>query len=215
MRNSKYITVYLKVFLLLVLMIFIIANFVYPIYYRNSVKQYSTEYDVDEFLIYSIIKAESGHNKDAVSPKGATGLMQIMDSTAIDVMNRLKIEEDLDRLTDPDFNIRIGTYYVKYLLERYDGNFDKAIAAYNAGLSNADRWQEDANDEEFLQNIDIKETREYVKRVNQNNTVYEFLYGQLNLEFISLPDLFAQIKVFGTDILRSIKGWVMTIIEKN
>ncbi len=215
MRNSKYITVYLKVFLLLVLMIFIIANFVYPIYYRNSVKQYSTEYDVDEFLIYSIIKAESGHNKDAVSPKGATGLMQIMDSTAIDVMNRLKIEEDLDRLTDPDFNIRIGTYYVKYLLERYDGNIDKAIAAYNAGLSNADRWQEDANDEEFLQNIDIKETREYVKRVNQNNTVYEFLYGQLNLEFISLPDLFAQIKVFGTDILRSIKGWVMTIIEKN
>lgn len=215
MRNSKYITVYLKVFLLLVLMIFIIANFVYPIYYRNSVKQYSTEYDVDEFLVYSIIKAESGHNKDAVSPKGATGLMQIMDSTAIDVMNRLKIEEDLDRLTDPDFNIRIGTYYVKYLLERYDGNIDKAIAAYNAGLSNADRWQEDANDEEFLQNIDIKETREYVKRVNQNNTVYEFLYGQLNLEFISLPDLFAQIKVFGTDILRSIKGWVMTIIEKN
>lgn len=214
MKKNRYLALYLKVFILLVLMLFIIVNFVYPVYYHRYVSKYSKEYNVDEYLVYSVIKAESGHNKDAVSPKGAVGLMQIMDTTATDIMERIGMNEDIESLSDPEVNIRVGTYYLRYLLERYEGEVDMAIAAYNAGMSNADRWKAESSGDDFANNIDIKETNEYVKRVNQNYQVYEFLFGNLNLYFLSLPDLFANIKVFGTNILRYLKGWVMSLIEK-
>ena len=214
MKKNRYLALYLKVFILLVLMLFIIVNFVYPVYYHRYVSKYSKEYNVDEYLVYSVIKAESGHNKDAVSPKGAVGLMQIMDTTATDIMERIGMNEDIESLSDPEVNIRVGTYYLRYLLDRYEGEVDMAIAAYNAGMLNADRWKAESSVDDFANNIDIKETNEYVKRVNQNYQVYEFLFGNLNLYFLSLPDLFANIKVFGTNILRYLKGWVMSLIEK-
>lgn len=209
MKKNKYISVYLKTILILLIVIFFIANFVYPIYYSNYVEKYAEEFSVDKYLIYSIIMAESGHDKNAVSAKGAVGLMQIMESTASEIMQKLKLNADITDLKDPKTNIRIGTYYVKYLLDLYDNDLDKAIAAYNAGMNNVDRWVSESGSDNFIDSIDIKETRDYLNRVKGNYTIYEFLYGQLKLGFISLPDSFVNIKTFGRGILRKLKGWVI------
>ncbi len=82
-------------------------------------------YDVDQRIISAVIETESRYEKDAVSPKGARGLMQIMPATAA-------LYGDID-LFDPEQNIDIGTRYLKYLIDKYEGDLSMATAAYNAG----------------------------------------------------------------------------------
>ncbi len=152
----------------------------YPVVYKESVVKYSEEYNLDPMLVMAVIKTESNFDKDAISHKGARGLMQIGESTGRWASEILKLEEYTgDLLYDPETNIRIGAWYLRELLDQYDHEY-VALAAYNAGSGNVSEWlsnQEYSNDGENLQNIPFSETEEYVRRVQRNKRVYELVYG--------------------------------------
>ena len=147
----------------------------YPLMYEDIIGQYSEEYNVPKEIIYSVIKAESGFRADVVSNANAVGLMQITEDTFDWLMKRMGENISSGLLYDPDTNIKYGTYYLKYLYDRFR-NWDIAFAAYNAG-PNGD-WlknPEYIKDNEIVY-IPIEETRNYVKRVNKNREVYKKLY---------------------------------------
>ena len=110
---------------------------------------------MDKYLIYAIIKAESNFDADALSKSGAIGLMQVMEETAFETLNVTKEE-----LYNPKINIEVGVKYYLQLYKKYN-NLGLAIAAYNAGMGNVDKWIEEGiiNEEgSNLENIPFKET---------------------------------------------------------
>lgn len=103
-----------------------------PQEYETIIDSLSMEYGVEKSLVKAVIHAESGYNPNAVSPKGATGLMQLMPETARD----LKVSNSLD----PRENIRGGVRYLRFLLDTFRGDVPLALAAYNAGLSKVSKY---------------------------------------------------------------------------
>lgn len=151
----------------------------YPTTHEEIVTLYSEEYDVPKHLVFSVIKTESGFDPDARSSAGAVGLMQIMPSTFEWLTSREHLGENLPltKLTDPEVNIRYGTYYLRYLYEKF-GNWDTALAAYNGGEGNVTEWLEDpeySDGKGNLTYIPFEETRNYVKKVNDAMAQYEKL----------------------------------------
>lgn len=149
--------------------------------YSEYVTEYADKYDVDEALVYAVIRTESGFREDVKSSAGAVGLMQIMPDTFkwLQEKESGSVKYGADKLTDPEINIRYGTYYLSYLLSHYNGNEELAIAAYNAGMTNVDKWLKDerySEDGDSLKKIPYKETAKYVKRVTKTKGVYETLY---------------------------------------
>lgn len=147
-------------------------KFFYKTDYSEYVKKYSEMYNVDENLIYAIIKNESNFNSEAISKVGAKGLMQIMDTTAEDVSKMLGIEEY--NLFSPEDNIKIGTKYFSYLMEKY-GEESLALAAYNAGFGTVDTWISDgviSSDGTDYENIPYKETNMYVRKILRDYDIY-------------------------------------------
>ncbi|MEG2583466.1 MAG: lytic transglycosylase domain-containing protein [Oscillospiraceae bacterium] len=115
----------------------------YPIKYENIVEKYSKEFKLDKYLVYSIIRTESRFDQYAVSGAGAKGLMQIQDETAEDCKAKMNEKFNIpDDLYIPEVNIKIGCFYLSHLLELYDGNVETAVAAYNGGLGNVNKWLE-------------------------------------------------------------------------
>ena len=152
----------------------------YPIKYSNYVEQYSKEYDVDKYLVYSVIKTESKFNPEAVSSKGASGLMQITALTASWATKELKIEEDID-IHDPKTNIMIGTWYLSRLEKEFDGDLHLLISAYNGGSGNVRKWLNSpkySNDGKSLKSIPFKETSQYTEKVLRNYRKYKELYNR-------------------------------------
>jgi len=152
--------------------------FVYPRKYRREVEKYSKEFKVDEYLIYSIIKTESKFNKKAISNKGAKGLMQVTDQTATWAAKELKLGNSMD-IYEPDYNIRIGVWYLARLKKEFKGNIALSVAAYNGGSGNVRKWlseEEYSQDGRSLDKIPFKETSNYVYRVMENYQVYKKLY---------------------------------------
>ena len=151
----------------------------YPIKYEHFVEKYSEEYKLDKYLVYAVMRTESRFDKFAVSKVGAKGLMQITDETGNDCAKRLKIPSyATDALFDPEINIQIGCYYLKSLIDKYD-NINNALAAYNGGPGNVDKWLADPNcldNSGNLVNIPFKETRNYVIRVNEAREMYKSIY---------------------------------------
>ncbi len=151
----------------------VILKKIYPIEYAQQVEKYAEEFSLDKNLVYAVIKVESNFNPDAVSVVEAKGLMQLMDETA-EECNRLgrfgyNIPGDI---YSPDCNIRLGCSYISRLFDKY-GDMRLAVAAYNAGVGNVDKWLvEDAG----LENIPYKETRNYVKKVFDAFEQYNRLY---------------------------------------
>lgn len=160
-----------------------LLKIMYPKTYSEIVSTYAEEYNVEENLIYAVIKAESNFDSNAVSNREAIGLMQIVEETAIDVANQNKIDVDTENITeellDIDNNINIGTKYLSILLTQY-GNMEIALAAYNAGIGTVNNWiekqviQADGSD---IENIPYKETNNYVRKILRDYRVYNELYG--------------------------------------
>ena len=151
----------------------------YPVAYEEYIHKYAKENQLDPYLVMAVIKTESNFIPDAHSGK-AEGLMQLTEETAADVARQLKIKESTIDLTDPQMNIRMGCYYLKRLIDRYDGNIDVALAAYNGGPGNVNKWLEDrtySKDGENLHSIPFRETREYVQRVHRQWEHYREMYG--------------------------------------
>ena len=123
----------------------------FPSTYDTIINEASEKYSVPKDLIKAVIKQESNYMPNAISSKGAIGLMQIMPSTGA-----LLGIEDKESLKDPYTNIMTGTKYLSQMLNRYDGRLDLSLSAYNAGPNLVDRLQR-------IPNID--ETKNYVKNI--------------------------------------------------
>ncbi len=152
-----------------------------PDNYAEYVDIYSEKYDVPKNIVYAVMNTESDFKSDAVSHAGAVGLMQLMPETFL-WLTTDKTEEhySVGMLYDPETNIKYGVLYLSLLYERYN-NWDCALAAYNAGPTNADEWIQ--NPEYFnaekgqFKKIPFKETRRYVRRVKYAADKYSKLYG--------------------------------------
>ena len=155
---------------------------VYKLEYTEYVKKYANEYNVDEYLIYAIIKAESNFKQDAVSSRQAKGLMQLMYSTAEEISLKVNVELNEENILEPDININLGTKYISMLIQKYN-NTNLALAAYNAGSGNVDGWIEKGvikKDGEDIQNIPYKETNNYVRKILRDYEIYKNIYEESN-----------------------------------
>ena len=144
-----------------------------PLRHENVIRQQSEEKDVDAALIAAVIYSESGF-VDQTSHADARGLMQITPQTAEEIEKLSGGSTfELEDLSDPELNIRYGTFYLKHLLDLYDGDVVAALAAYNAGPGNADRW---GGSGMTLDDIDFGETKAYVKAVLEKQREYRHTY---------------------------------------
>lgn len=152
----------------------------YPLNYIEEIQKYSNEYGVDPRVVLAIMRVESNFKSDATSKVNAKGLMQVLPDTAKHVAKLLNIDVNSIDLNDPETNIKIGTYYIKYLMKNFS-NMDTVYAAYNGGIGNVNTWLKDAkysNDGVSLYNIPSSETKHYVTKVNKALKAYEILYGK-------------------------------------
>ncbi len=155
-------------------------RYFYPLQHEEYVTKYSSEYKIDKYLVYAVIHTESKHDPHAVSGAGATGLMQLMEETAAWCNEEgefgYNIPEDL---TDPEANIRIGCYYLSYLLKMHNNNMETALAAYNAGEGNVKLWLEDEQysaGDGNLKTTPYQETNDYIEKVLKSYKLYKEIY---------------------------------------
>ncbi|MDR0723581.1 MAG: lytic transglycosylase domain-containing protein [Endomicrobium sp.] len=144
--------------------------------YNNYIHEYSHSFNVDPILIKAIMKKESNLNINAVSSRGAIGLMQIMPKTANEISKQLKISNfSINSLKEPKINIMFGVYYISKLLNYYNNNLILALSAYNAGIGNVDRWyKQNKNVSLNIKHIPFKETQYYVKSIMFTYKFYKF-----------------------------------------
>jgi soluble lytic murein transglycosylase len=152
----------------------------YPRPYSTTVEAAAAEFDVDPLLIWAVMREESRYDPEALSYVGARGLMQVMPTSQVWIAEQL--EEDIspgDAFT-PEASIRMGTWFLRFLLDYFDGDLGLAIAAYNSGAGSVDSWQADplvSNRDDLLRWIGFGETREYLERVSLCYRVYQELYA--------------------------------------
>ena len=146
-----------------------------PLRHEDVIRQQAAEKHVDASLIAAVIYAESKFS-DSTSSAGARGLMQITPETAQEIERHSGgTSFKLGDLSDPEINIRYGTYRLRELLDRYDGDEVAALAAYNAGPGSADGW---GGSEMALGDIAFPETRAYVEEVLDKQRAYRDAYPQ-------------------------------------
>ena len=149
------------------------GELLYPLDYKDSIQKYSAERGLRPNFVCAVIYAESRFNKDSTSSVGAAGLMQIMPGTGASIAEEMG--ESMGDLYNPETSIKYGTWYLKGLVDKYNGNEELALAAYNAGVSRADKYQESGyalpyETVFFIQKI--KDTEEMY------NKVYDSWYSQ-------------------------------------
>lgn len=149
----------------------------FPTPFRDSVVARAREAGLDPAYVYGLIRQESRFIYDARSAVGASGLMQLMPATASWTARKLGLDYKRDRITDRDTNLRLGTGYLKLVLEAFDGSQAMAAAGYNAGPSRPRKWREGPalDAAVWTENIPFTETRDYVKKVLSNATDYAAL----------------------------------------
>jgi len=146
-----------------------------PLHHEDIIRQQAAEKEVDAALIAAVIYSESKFS-DATSSAGARGLMQITPEAANEI-ERLSggTSFKLEDLSDPEINIRYGTFLLRELLDRFDGDEAAALAAYNAGPSNAEKW---GGASLTVSEIPFPETRAYVEEVLDKRDAYREKYPQ-------------------------------------
>lgn len=185
----KNLSVYLSACVIvcaLILVVFFTARFFeklrYPVLYGDIIEKYAGEFGIDPYILYAIIKCESGFDKDAVSGADAYGLMQLLPDTYEWLTYRTQEEFDPQLLFDPQTNIRYGAMLMRYLLDRYDGNLTLAHAAYNAGWGRVDDWiknPEYFRDGELIR-VPIRETETYLKCIERASERYQSILKEKN-----------------------------------
>jgi soluble lytic murein transglycosylase len=143
----------------------------YPLRYEQIVRGHARNYDLDPALLAAVIYQESKFKADAHSRSGAIGLMQLLPDTAEGIaLHTGGTAFRVGDLYDPEINVRYGAWYLRHLLDKY-GDERTALAAYNAGQENVDRWRLAG------EGIQFAETRAYVKRVEELKKIYRDAYG--------------------------------------
>jgi soluble lytic murein transglycosylase len=149
----------------------------YPKYFYDLISESCKEYNLDEFILLSLIRTESYFDKNVFSVAGASGLTQLMKTTATDIARKLRIK-DFD-LLDAKTNITFGSFYLNELIRRLDGSVLKAIVSYNTGITRVRRWAtqfENVPTDIWIEMFPYQESRNYGKRVLANAFVYGLLY---------------------------------------
>ena len=147
-----------------------------PLRHEDIIRQQARDKELDPSLIAAVIYAES-HFRDQTSPAGARGLMQITPQTADEIARKSGgTEFEQGDLATPQINIAYGSWYLNWLLDHYGGNETFAVAAYNAGTGNVDRWVA-ADPGLKAQDIPFPETRAYVARVLDARREYRREYA--------------------------------------
>lgn len=179
-------------FLIIIVILFYnsdwIGRVMYPIHYKDEIRQASVDYQISPLFVSAIIRVESNYRSDKVSKKGAVGLMQLMPDTANWVAESAGYDTPLeDKLFDPVTNIDIGTRYVHSLLAQFgqsdmpeEDRIARAAAAYNAGPGIAGKWLESGvwtGKFADAAQIPYGETRHFVQRVVYYYNKYELYYS--------------------------------------
>jgi len=142
----------------------------YPLAYESQILTLAEAHDLDPALLAAVVRCESRFRAAAVSARGAVGLMQIMPETGAWIAEQIPISGySTDRLVEPELNLRLGCWYLRSLLERFDTR-DEALAAYNAGPTHAERWGR--GDGSIF-----PETRTFIDRVNASLPVYDAYFS--------------------------------------
>ncbi len=152
----------------------------FPKAYWDDLKRYSTQNELDPYLVASLIRQESEFNPNAISHANAVGLMQLLPVTGKKVAKDVKLNHyNASQLYTPAVNLQLGTRYFKSMVDKF-GNFEYALAAYNAGSDRVEDWLAQGkyrDPQEFVESIPFTETREYVQAILRNANVYKQLYG--------------------------------------
>jgi len=152
----------------------------YPLAFWSQVRPRATEAGVDPLFVLSLMRQESLFEPAAASPADAHGLMQLLPHTAREVAEGAgRPVPDRAALHDPAVNVELGTLLLRSLLDRHDGSRVKALAAYNAGEDAVAKWERrypDRPEDEFVELITFRETRDYVKAVIGNYQAYRWVY---------------------------------------
>jgi soluble lytic murein transglycosylase len=143
----------------------------YPLAYSTIIRGHARNYDLEPALLAAVIYQESKFETEARSDAGALGLMQLRPETARGIAvrtggSRFRVED----LFDPEINVRYGSWYLRNLLDKY-GDERLALAAYNAGQTQVDRWRAEGS------GIAFAETRHYVERVGELKGIYRRAYA--------------------------------------
>ncbi|MDD4337567.1 MAG: lytic transglycosylase domain-containing protein [Firmicutes bacterium] len=157
-----------------------VLRLINPLDYVEPITVYADMNEIDPFLVAAIIRVESRYRHDARSSKGACGLMQIMPETGEWAASQLGIAGySEDMLLEPETNIMIGAWYYRYLLRAFHGEAAAALAAYNGGPSNVERWLSAGTWSglaEDIGDIPYPETARYVQRVLNMHRIYHKAY---------------------------------------
>lgn len=153
----------------------------YPLDYSEYVEKYSAENGLNKFLVYAVIKTESGFRSDAVSNVGARGLMQITEDTFDWIKYRLGDDETVYYdMYDPETNIKYGCWFLGFLSEEFAG-VDEVASAYHAGRGSVNEWLKNkkySSDGVHLKEIPIKDTAHYVYKITKAMDAYIRLYDK-------------------------------------
>lgn len=178
---KRLIVIIVVAFIILFSSQWVIEEFLFPFKYKADVVKYSEENNIDPRLVLSIIKVESNFKEDAISKKGALGLMQMTAETGSWVAKQLNISGFRgEMLLKPETNIKFGCWYLNNLNEEFN-DLDLVLAAYNGGRGNVKKWLSDEDhsmDGKRLHNIPFKETDKYVKKVKTYYNIYKRLYKE-------------------------------------
>ena len=159
----------------------VVREIALPLSHEDIIRQQAADKNLDPSLLAAVIYAESRF-RDATSHAGARGLMQITPETARYIAHLSGgTQFEQGDLATPQINISYGAYYLRYLLKRYGGNTVLALAAYNGGEGNVDRWITEASISErafVIDEIPFAETREYVDRVLDARAEYRDKYSR-------------------------------------
>ncbi len=155
-------------------------EYLFPLPYQNDVVRNSRQHNLDPFMVAGLIRQESEFNPQAVSRAKAYGLTQVMPSTGRALARKAGIRRFSTRmLLQPSTNLKLGTLYLRSMLDKWDGKWEHTLASYNAGPNRVAEWitwnhcEEPA---EFVESIPFTETREYVQAVLRNAALYRRIY---------------------------------------
>jgi len=159
-----------------------VENWAYPQKYSEYVTYYSDKYQIDPFILYSLIRTESNFDPEAESNVGARGLMQITEETFDWIKSKIAPTESLtfDDLYDPEVNIRFGSYFISYCLLRYDNDLATAAAAYHSGWGTVDSLLQNGEysaDGKTLDKYPYPQMRQYVHKVTTAYAEYHKIYA--------------------------------------
>ena len=150
-----------------------VERLLYPLHYNDQVLHASQKYGVERNLVMAVIREESSFAPESTSRVQAKGLMQLLPSTAEWIASKRGIPYNASKLSDPEVNIDLGTWYLRYLLDSFNSDEPLAIKAYNAGITNVKEWEKQQKGY-----VAFPETDQFVKRVETSHRIYNRLYGE-------------------------------------